>query len=265
MTGEVTTRIQSGYQPANGPTGKGQTQPGAGNQSLDIASQSTDKGGMRGIGLLAVVLAEIALKKESIDLAKNYYKTNKVDYDFFVAVHRGPIAATVTEAMSDTLNPLYRHDYYASAPAGMAKASIVDEQWFETRRRTHRYSTGLQKRVDYDFAVLRMHGILGGWNLARRYEMTYADEHNNRRFDRKIEASNIGIGIGNIVRQGLASSVSNLSSAYDGLGDTVASIGNGLAANSGYAAGRNRAQSSYNVKTSGSNDANTLNKLSKGR
>lgn len=263
MTSEVTTRIQSGYQPNNGPTGKGQTQPGAGNQSLDIASQSIDKGGMRGIGLLAVVLAEIALKKEAIDLAKSYYKTNKKDYDFFVAVHRAPIAQTVGEAMSPIDNPIYIHDYYASAPAGMAKAGIVDEQWFETRRRTHRYSTGLQKRIDYDFALLRMHGIVGGWNLARRYEMTYADEHNNRRFDRMIEVSNIGIGIGNIVRQGLASSVSNLSSAYDGLGDTVASIGNGLATNSGYAAGRNKAEASYNQKTSGSSGPHSPNKLAK--
>lgn len=264
MTGDVTTRVQSGQQPKNGPTGKGQTQWGAGEDAVATGTSTTDKGGMRGLGLLAIVIAEIALKKQSIDLAKDYYKTNKKDYDFFKAVHQGPIQQTVTEAMSLVTNPKYNHDYYASAPAGMAKAGILDKQWFEARRRVHRYSTGLQKRIDYDFAVTRLHGLMGGWNLARRYEMTYADEHNNRRFDRMIEVSNIGIGVGNIVRQGLASSVANLSSAYDGIGDTIATIGNGLAANTGYRAGRTYAANEYSGKTTGTANSSGPQKLRMG-
>jgi hypothetical protein len=228
----VTTIPKTGY------VGRGQDQPGSGSDALTIANQSLNKGGMRGIGLLAIVLAEAALKKESVDLAEDYYRINKKDYEFFVSVHQPAIQQTVTEAMSPVDNPIYQHDYYASAPAGMAKSAILDKQWFETRRRVSRYSIGLQRRIDYDFAIRRLHGIVGGWNIGRRYEMAYADEHNNRRFDRKIEASNIGIGVGNIVRQGLASSTAGLASAYDNLGDTISTIGNGLAANSGYKAGR---------------------------
>lgn len=242
---DVTTRVSSNMVPQNGYSGKGQTQWGTGEDAVATQVSTTDKGGMRGLGLLAMVIAEIALKKESIDLAKDYYRVNKRDYDFFVSTHQGPIAQTVTEAMSPVDNPQYQHDYYASVPAGMGKSAILDKQWFEARRRAPRYATGLQKRIDYEFALLRTHGILAGWNLGRRYEMTYADEHNNRRFDRKIEAGNIGIGIGNIVRQGLASSVSNLSSAYDNLGDTVSTIGNGLAANTGYVAGRTQTAQKY--------------------
>lgn len=228
-----------------GATSTGQTQPGAGDQSLDLANQTIDKGGMRGAGLLAVVLAEVTLKKESIDLAEDYYRTNKKDYDFFVAVHQGEISDSVLEAMSPVINPTYAHDYYASAPAGMAKAGILDKQWFETRRRAHRYATGVQKRTDYDYAMTRMHGIVGGWNIARRYEMTYADEHNNRRFDRIMEVANIGIGVGNIVRQGLSSAVANMGAAYDQIGDTIATIGNGASENMGYKAGRAEAATRY--------------------
>lgn len=231
----VTTRVASGYQQQNGATGKGQSQPdGLPNQG-DIG---IDKGGMRGIGLIAVMIAEAVLKKQTTDISEDYYKLNKKDYDFFKSTHQPGIAASVAEAMSPVQNPIYATDFYASAPAGMAKSAVLDKQWFEVRRRVQRYAVGLARRVDYDFAVRRLHGIAGGWNVGRRYEIVYADQHNNRRIDRKLEAANIGIGIGNIVRQGLSSSVSNLASAYDNLGDTVSTIGNGLAKNTGYKAGR---------------------------
>lgn len=235
---EVTTRVSSSMIPQNGYVGKGQTQPLGGSEAQVVASQGIQKGGMRGLGLIAVMIAETILKKKTTDLAEDYLKLNRKDYNNFIAIHQTAIASTVSEAMSPTLNPVYNHDYYAAAPAGMAKSAVLDKQWFETRRRTHRYALGLQKRVDFDFALIRMHGVVAGWFVGRRYEMAYADEHNNRRFDRKIEAGNIGIGIGNIVREGLASSVNRLASAYDNIGDTVSTIGNGLAANTGYKQGR---------------------------
>lgn len=233
-------------QPAkSGYSSKGMDTPGAGSEALSIANNSVDKGGMRGLGLLAVVLAEMALKKESIDLARDYYNTNKQDFDFFRTVHQPAIANSVSEAMSPVTNPIYHHDYYASAPAGMAKSAILDQQWFEVRRRTHKHAIGLQRRVDYQYATQRMHGVVAGWNIGRRYEMTYADLHNNRRFDRIMEVGNIGIGVGNIVAQGLSSAVGRLASSYDNLGDTVSTIGNGLAARSGYTAGREYAANKY--------------------
>lgn len=222
----------------NGVAGTNQNQPAGGSDALQIASQSLGKGGMRGIGLMAVLLAEAALKKKSVDLAEDYLKTNRREYQNFVAIHEGAIQQTVVEAMSPNINPAYKHDYYAAAPAGMAKSAVLDQQWFESRRRVHRYAVGLQGRLDYQFAAARMHGIVAGWFLGRRYEMAYADEHNNRRFDRKVEASNIGIGIGNIVREGLASAVNKLATSYDNIGDTISAIGNGYARRSGYQEGR---------------------------
>lgn len=229
----------------SGYSAKGMDTPGASSEALAIANAGIDKGGMRGAGLLAVIIAEMALKKESIDLARDYYKTNKRDFDFFASVHQPAIANSVNEAMSPEHNPTYTHDFYASAPAGMAKSSILDKQWFESRRRLHRHAIGMGRRIDYTFAVQRMHGIVGGWNVGHRYEMTYADTHNNRRLDRILEMGNIGIGVGNIVAQGLSTAVGQLASSYDNLGDTVSTIGNGMAANSGYRAGRAFASEAY--------------------
>lgn len=246
---QTTTAIGTNVVPANGYTGVGQTQFMVDGASVAVGTQSTNKGGMRGAGLLAVVLAEIALKKKAADLAEDYYKTNKRDYDFFLNVHQPAIAATVAEAMSPTQNPAYSYDFYASSPAGIAKTAVLDKQWFEARRRAPRYATGLQRRIDYDYAVLRAHGVVAGWNVGRRYEIAWADAHNNRRFDKIGQVSNLGIGVGNVVRQGLTSSVRGLSGAYDGLGDTIAAIGNGYAANSGYKAGRQDAAVRYSSRT----------------
>jgi hypothetical protein len=242
MSGEFNQVTPTTMKPATSGYGNGDT---TGNQVVQHAASSIDKGGMRGLGLIAVAIAEAKLKRDSVELAEDYYDQNKKEFDFFVAVHEPAIAQTVTEAMSSTANPKYQYDLYASVPAGIAKAALADDQWFETRRRLDRYSVGAQKRIDYEFALMRTHGVVAGWNIGTRYEINYADEHNNRRFDRKIAASNIGIGIGNIVRQGLASSISSLASARDSLGDTISTIGNGIAAGGGYKQGREQANQRY--------------------
>ena len=213
-----------------------------------LMSANNDKGGMRGIGLLAMVVAEIALKMKAIKLAEDYYKTNKQDFDFFVNNHEGPMRDSAIEAFGP-LNPYYNYDLYASVPAGIAKAGIIDRQWFEARRRIPKYNTGQNARLDYDMAVARVAAVAAGWNLAVRYEFNWADEHNNRAMDRKVAVANMGIGVGNIVQQGLSTAVSNLSTAYDKIGDTVASIGNGYSSMRGYNAGRSDAKTRFNEMT----------------
>jgi hypothetical protein len=219
----------------NGYSGKSQTQWGA---SEDSANLSIEKGGMRGAGLIAVMIAEIALKKKATDLAEDYYETNKEDYDFFIEQHQGPIQQTAEEAFDDNVNPEYHPDNYFAGAIALGKTALVDKQWFEVRRRAHRYAVGAQRRIDYEFAGIRTHAMIGAWNIGRRYERNWVDDRNNRRFDRRIAVANIGIGVGNIVAQGLSSSVQRLASGYDNIGDMVSTIGNGLAANMGYRAGR---------------------------
>jgi hypothetical protein len=232
----------------NGYTGAAQTQMFADGPGLATMAQPGDKGGMRAAGLGIALLAEYEIKRDTIKLARNYYKINKKDYEFFTSTHQGPMAATAGEAMSDPSNPPYTYDLYASVAQGMAKSAILDKQWFETRRRVHRYATGLQRKIDQDFALQRTHALVAGWNIGRRYEINWADLHNERRMNRKFAAANMGLGIGNIVDRGLAASVKRLSAAKDNLGDTISTIGNGLAARSGYLAARESTEQRYNER-----------------
>lgn len=215
----------------------GQNQPGGNGADLAANTQSVNKGGMRGLGLVAAIIADIALKNKALGIAEDYYKTNKKDYDFYFATHAGPAQASVTEAFGAG-NPKYTQDLYVSAPSGIAKSSVIDRQWYEARRRLPKYNIGQAARLDYDMAVLRTHAVVAGWNLADKYELNWADERNERAFKRKVEITNIGLGIANSVRDGMARATANLSNAYDNMGDTIASIGNGYAAKSGYDTGR---------------------------
>lgn len=245
-TTSVTGRSSLGNVP-NSWTSTGQNQFGGGDNFIAMATQGVDKGGMRGIGLLAVAIAEFALKKKAIDLAEDYYNVNKRDYDFFRANHQGPMQATAQEAFGPN-NPTYNYDLYASVPAGIAKAAVIDRQWYEARRRAGKYNMGQMRRLDYDMALAKTHAVMSGWNIATRYEYNWTDERNNRAFDKKITVSNMGIGMGNIIRQGLSSSVSNLTNAYDNVADRLVSIGNGYQMRSGYEAGRANTKERFDFK-----------------
>lgn len=240
------------YRPGqNGFTGTNQVQMLAGEDSVATLSSSIDKGGMRGAGLVAFAIAEYELKQKAINLGQSYYNTNLQDYNFFANRHEPQMAQSASEVLSQVTNPFYTTDFYASLPGGIAATSINEKQWFEARRRMPKYNVGASRRLDYDMAVARTHAILSGWNLGTRYELTWADQHNLRAYNRILSVANIGIGVGAIAREGLAAAVGEVSNAYDNLGDTVASIGNGWAEQGGFNAGRRDARSMYGVPTMG--------------
>lgn len=222
-----------------------QNQYFAGDNAVATLLGTTDAGGMRGAGLLAFMVAEIALKNKVVSLAQDYYNTNKRDYDYFVT-HSNAMAATASQVMSPTTNPSYTLDYMSYAAAGLAIAAPVERKWFEARRRSHRYATGAHARMDFAFAAQRTFAMLAGWDAARRYTDIWTDEHNDRYFNRKLAIANVGIDVGNLATQGLATAVHSVSRAYDNIGDTVASIGNGFMARSGYNAGREGVRAAYN-------------------
>jgi hypothetical protein len=222
------------------------TPVGSGPDATTMANMPTTAGGMRGLGLVALILAQIYLKLETVKLAKNYYKTNRKDFTNFQATHQPGAIASVEEAMSPVTNPEYAVDTYASSPAGISKSKIVDIGWFSARRRIHRYAVGAQQRLDYDMAKLRASAVATGWNMGRRYEQAWTDAHNERRFNRQLAMANLGIATGNIVRQGLATAVSNVMDARTGLSNTIGSIGNGYARKMGYEDGRREIREQYN-------------------
>jgi hypothetical protein len=237
-------------QPAASGVAAGQYQP----VTADLG-QPLSPGGMRGIGLLAFMAAQIALKLETLDLAKDYFNTNKRDFDFFRVTHQPGMQQSAAEVMSSTLNPMVQPDEYASSPAGLSTSKAIDRKWFETRRRTGRYNVGAHRRMDYDFAVLRAAAVASGWNMGRRYELAWADAHNERAYNRKLAMANVGIQAGNTMRQGLATAVNNVQSAYTGLGDTVFSVANGYYQKAGYEDARKQVKQRYGQATQSSDYA----------
>lgn len=217
-----------------------------------MANMPSTGGGMRGVGIVALILAQVYLKLETVKMAKGYYKLNKKDFDKFKETHQPGAIASVAEAMNPTANPKYVTDTYASSPAGISKSKVIDLNWFGTRRRVHRYAVGAQRRIDYDFAIARTGAVVTGWNMGRRYEQAWADAHNERQFNRKLSMANLGIAVGNIVKTGLATAVGEVSDAQSGLSSTIASIGNGYARKTGYEQGRRDTHSRYNYEQAAS-------------
>lgn len=214
--------------PAASGTASGQNQP-----ITDSLGQSLSPGGMRGIGLVVFMIAQIALKLDTLKLAQDYFNTNKKDFDFFKATYQPGEAKSALEVMSPITNPYYVTDLYASAPAGLSTSKTIDKQWFETRRRTARNSVGAMRRIDYEFALMRAAAVASGWNMGRRYEMAWADAHNERAYNRKLSMANVGIAAGNTMREGLATAVGKVEGAYQGLENSLASVGNGYYAKQG--------------------------------
>lgn len=236
MSAPITATSKALYS-GNGQSSINQAQPGGTGADVFSVTQSINKGGMRGVGLVAAMLADIILKNKALDIARDYYDTNKKEYDFYFAQHSVPAAASVAEAFGAS-NPTYNPDLYASAASGIAKSAIIDKQWYEARRRIPKYNIGQAARLDYDMALARTAAVVGGWGLSYRYELNWADERNERAFKRKVEITNIGLGVGNAARDGMTRATQGLASAYDHIGDTIGSIGNGYATKRGYESGR---------------------------
>lgn len=221
---------------------------GANGQGVDTALTGMPIGGMRGSGLAVYMALESALRFKAVSLMRDYHTVNENEYNYTKAIYQAPAAASASEVTSPVTNPKYAVDTYASTPAGMSTAKITDKQWFQARRRMHRYATGAQDRLDYDFAILRTSALISGWNMGRRYEQAWADAHNERRISRQVAIMNVGIAAGNIARQGLATAVEGLGNAYTGIEDSLSAVGNGMFAAKGVQDGKQYAKTAYKQK-----------------
>jgi hypothetical protein len=226
-------------------TGGNQTQWGADSHAVAEMSGGKSAGGMRGLGLIAFILGQVYLNNKSLDLSKDYYNTNAQDFHFFQNTHQAPMAATAAEAFSPTGNPTYTQDLYVFVPAAAARVAEMDRQWLIGRKSLSRYATGAGSRLDYEYAKHRVQQMAANWYMGYRSELTYAQDHNERAFNRQVMVVNIGIGAGNEVARGLASAASGLNSAYTQLGNQFGSIASGLSGSIGQKQGQADVQSTY--------------------
>lgn len=215
--------------------GRGNVQYMSPDNAISNAMSGVSKGGMRGLGLVAILSAEYDLKKRAIKLAKNYFASNLYDFNFFQSKVQPALSNLVNEAYSDAINPTTTSpDYKSSTISAVSKTSVFDKKWFEVVRKTPIYNAGQIAKWTYEMALARKMALAAGWGVAHRYEQNYALDRNNRAFARKMGVLNYALGLGNAASQGMSGAVANLSNAYDNMGDAVASFGNGLATFAGY-------------------------------
>lgn len=223
-------------------SGGGQEQASVSNSNLMAVLNGYQLGGVRGAGAALVAVAQLALLVENLNTAQNYYDINEKDFIFFRTKYEPPLTAFLGEAMSrplyesGTYSPQYGTlDYLASTGRGASLGPRkIDKQWYAVRRRVQRYCIGMGRWVDYKFAVQKVQETLNGWNLGFRYEDHRKEVYDEQRHAHRTTILNLGIGVGNAARAGLASSVGALSEARSSVSSNIASVGNGLATQSGY-------------------------------
>lgn len=196
-------------------------------------------GGMRGAGLLIVYAAQIALMIDQVNLAEDYYRTNKKDHDHWDTTYRPRMAAMRAELYAEP-RPVFDRfmSPFCYKQSGAAGSRVVDARWQDTMRQTNRYATGHHIAATQDFALVRHNAAVAGYNTGAQLARHKVDTYDDRRHMRRLAILNIGISAGNTAKTGLASSVGSLINAQNQLGSAVGAFGNGLARQSGYVQGR---------------------------
>jgi len=183
-------------------------------------------GGIDGFAMAAVLAIQAGMLFANYTLAKDYYDTNKKDFDFFKNVYQTKMAPALAEAIT---RPFYLPDYPSNTGRGVAKGQVtLDRQWFQTRRALGKYHVGLGRRVDYKYAMAKFNAELDGANLGLRYEDTRKQKYDEQRHAHQTEILNLGISAGNTARAGLATSMGTLMDARDQLSSQLSNIGNGF-------------------------------------
>ena len=200
-------------------------------------------GGLSGFGMIFIEGAQYALLTQDLNTAQNYYNTNKQDFIFFTNTYEGRMAGSLTEAMT---RPLYEDpasaalpqygglDYLAVLGRGLSMAARrVDYEWYLTRRRQSKYNIGKGKWIDYKFTIEKIQQGIQGWNVAFRYEDHRKEAYDEQRHANRTNILNLGIGVGNIARNGLATSVKALSEARTQAAGQLGAFSNDLGYQSG--------------------------------
>jgi len=222
-------------------SGSGQTTSPIGSGALDPSVANLAMGGTR-LWAIYSCYQQLQALKQNLTIAKNYYTTNKQDFDFWNTTYNPRMLLSLNEGMTrpyyttGTFLPQYGQlDYLASLGRGQSRASFkIDKEWHQTRRRVGRYNIGQGHRVDLKYATARLNAEFEGWNIGYRYEDNRKMVYDEQRHAHQAEILNLGIGAGNAARAGLATSVEGLSEAKAQKAGQYGALSNGLSTFAGY-------------------------------
>lgn len=191
------------------------------------------------IARLAVAAAQAVVIYQQVQLARDYYNTNKQDYDFWRATYRDPMQDLRTDVYAESRMYFDRiNTPTCYKQSGVAMSRTVDAKWQDSMRRTNRYATGHHIALTQDFALMRHNAQASGYNTASVIARHKLDTYDERRHMRRLAILNIGIAAGNTAKAGLASAVGTVINGQNQLGSAIGAFGNGLSRFSGYSAGR---------------------------
>lgn len=191
------------------------------------------------IARLAVAAAQAYIINEQISLARDYYNTNKQDYDFWRVTYRDRMQGMRTEIYNESRRLFDRFlTPFCYKQSGASMSREVDKRWQDTMRRTNRYATGHHIAATQDFALVRHNAAVSGYNTGAELARHKVDTYDDRRHMRRLAILNIGLAAGNTAKTGLSASVGTVINAQNQLGSAVGAFGNGLSRLSGYTAGR---------------------------
>lgn len=227
----------------NTPTysGGGQEQGSVGSSTLGNILNNYGFGGISGFGMGIIEAAQAALLVQDLNTAQNYFNVNKKDFDFFQSTYEFRMQSSLTEAISrplyeaGTFQPQYGTlDYLAVLGRGLSMAARkVDYAWYLTRRRQSKYNIGKGKWIDYKFTMEKIQQGFQGWNIGFRYEDHRKDAYDEQRHANRINILNLGISVGNMARNGLATSTRALSEARQQTAGQLGALSNDLGYSSG--------------------------------
>ena len=196
--------------------------------------------GMRNVlAQVAVAAVQASVIHDQVSLARDYFNTNKQDYDFWRVTYRDRMQDMRAEIYNESRQLFDRFlTPFCYKQSGASMSREVDRRWQDTMRRTNRYATGHHIAATQDFALMRHNAAVSGYNTGAELARHKVDTYDDRRHMRRLAILNIGLAAGNTAKTGLSASVGTVVNAQNQLGSAVGAFGNGLSRLSGYTAGR---------------------------
>lgn len=199
-------------------------------------------GGFLALGIISSLNAEY---EKMVDISERYYQEFVFDrnhWTFTYAPHIRdrfvPMAVNEPVYFGDGRGQFNTQsnpdlDLFRRAQLAGQHIAQMDIAWRTKRRVVGRYSHGEMRMDDLDISIKRAQLQTDNQIIARKIEDIREDEFNNRRWNRLIQAANIGIAGTNIATQGYSTAMAGHMDALQGMANYKTSLGNQISAAAG--------------------------------
>lgn len=124
-------------------------------------------------------------------------------------------------------------DLFRRAQLAVQNTRELDIAWRTKRRLVSRYAHGAMRMDDLDTALQHMRIQIDNQLTAERMEDVYEDEFNNRKWNRLLMATNIGVTGTNAATQGYSTAMAAHIDSLRGMADYKSALGNQIASAAG--------------------------------